>query len=410
MISNSHLLQPFAYVGAGHPFAPAIGEMRAAIATSPGFAAFARLAGSPECEVHADLKAQRTEGGGWSLQRAYWCLQHEDAAGQPVSHMVLWRAGRGLRLLDFPDDPWLPTLRDHMEGRRAAGCSIEVLRYVPLRRVTFRERGPDGERIGKLKRASKLRSAHDLLAAVHEAARATDGEFTVAAATGLDEAACVFYQQQLRGTGLTSGLDAASTGARLRRVGRVHHALHGLVIPGLGEWSLDRYLRTIADDVEWIGLFAPEAQARLRPVLQWLQGRVPEPGPAVFCHGDFIASQLLLAGDAVAVTDFDAARSGERYQEIGKLLASLRYDLPHLRAAGLAGAPVEEALRSAEEAYLASYEEAAGAPLDPERLRWFRTCAEIHYLAMTFTKDGGAEDAFARTLESVERRVAAASP
>jgi aminoglycoside phosphotransferase (APT) family kinase protein len=399
MISNNHVLQSFGFIGPGHPFAPAIEQLRAAIAASPGFAAFARLAGSPQCEVHADLKAGRAADGSWKLQRAYWCLQHEGPDGQTVSHMALWREGQDLpRLLDFPQDPYLPTLRELLEGRR-----IELLRYVPLRRVTFRERGPAGERIGKLKRASKIRSAHDLLAAVHAAARDHGAAFTVAAPAGLDEAACVFYQELLPGTGLTRGLDADSAAARLQQVGRVHHALHALAVPGLPSWSLAGYLRTIADDVAWIALFAPEAAARLAPVLQRLQARVPAPGPAVFCHGDFICSQLLLAGDAVAVTDFDSARSGERYQEIGKLLASLRYDLPHLRAAALAGRPDEAAQREAEEACLAGYEQAAAAPLERERLRWFRTCAEIHYLAMCFTKDAWNEAAFAHTLEAVVR-------
>jgi aminoglycoside phosphotransferase (APT) family kinase protein len=141
-------------------------------------------------------------------------------------------------------------------------------------------------------------------------------------------------------------------------------------------------------------------------VLRRLQARVPAAGPAVFCHGDFICSQLLLAGDAVAVTDFDSARSGERDQEIGKLLASLRYDLPHLRAAALAGTPDEAAQRAAEEACLAGYEEAAAAPLERERLQWFRTCAEIHYLAMCFTKDAWNEAAFGQALEAVVRAAA----
>jgi aminoglycoside phosphotransferase (APT) family kinase protein len=401
VISNNHALQPFGFVRPEHPFAAAVDRMREAIAASPGFAAFEELAGTPDCEVHADLKAEPAADGGWSLQRAYWCLQHEAADGQFVSHMVLWREGRDARLLDFPEDPWLPTLAGHLEHRRAAGQRIDVLRYVPLRRVTFRERGPAGERIGKLKRASKLKEAHDLLAAVHAAARASGGALKVAAPTDLDEGACVFYQELLPGTGLTHGLDAASAGARLHRVGQVHHALHTLAVPGIPDWSLAGYLRIIGWDIEWIGVFAPEAAQRLRPVLAWLQASLPAPGPVVFCHGDFICSQLLLAGDAVAVTDFDSARRGEAYQEIAKLLGSLPDDLPHLRAARLAGKPDAAAQRAAEEAYLAGYELAAGAPIDRARLRWFRTCAEIHLLAMTFTKDAWTEDAFARSLDDM---------
>ncbi|HEX6363988.1 MAG TPA: aminoglycoside phosphotransferase family protein [Albitalea sp.] len=409
MFSNDHTAEVFGFIAAAHPFAPVIEAFRAAIRTAPQFAVFTAAAAGAAGDVHADLKAECAADGAWALERCYWCFQPGpgDAASAGEAHMLYWKRGADACVVSFPDDPSLPAMAPFLAARRAAGVRLDVLRYVPLRRLTFRERGAGGEpdRIGKLKRRRLIRASYERLAAVHRAASAAQAGFAVAAPLALDEDAGVFYQQALAGRALASGMEPHDAAAQLSRVGRVHRQLHALDVPDVPGWSLQAYFDTIGEDVHWIALFRPQAAARLQPVLARLAASMPDssPGSHVFCHGDFIPSQLLIDGDRVAVTDFDGARRGDAHQEMAKLLAALKYDLPHLRAALQRGEPLDTApMRAAEAAYLAGYEGEHGAPVDRARLPWFRTCAEIHYLAMTLKKDAWSARAFEHTLELVE--------
>lgn len=405
MESNNRTLDIFAFIT--HEFAPMIQEFRETIRSAPQFAPFAARAGSADCDVHADLKAQRFHSGQWTLQRAYWSLQHASSDGVSYdAHMVYWKSAEQPHIVSFPHDPYMKTMHDVIAGAHREGVGIDVLRYVPLRRLTFRarKRGDAAGRIGKLKRRSTIRESCERLRTVHRAWRTAGASFTVAAPLEFDEAACVFYQEVLPGVGLTHGLTAADVRVRLAQVGRIHRELHGLEVPGLPAWTLERYRQVIGDDVRWIELFRPQAARRLEPVLATLDATAPSSPRRnhVFCHGAFVPSQLLLDGERVAVTDFDAARSGDAYQEMGKLLAGLKYDLPHLRESLHRGDPLDSAaMCDAEEAYLTGYAQFAGEPIDRKRLRWFRTCAEIHHLALSLKKDAWSAVGFESTVDAV---------
>ncbi len=408
MVSNNDTLDVFAFVAPGHPFFPAVERFRDAMRDAPGFRGFAALAGTADCEVHAELKAAQDADGQWRLERMYWSFQRSDAQGFRADTLY-WRRDREMRVLGFPEDPSLRTMAAFLGAPEGEVGDLEVLRYVPLRRLTFRctraTAGHGARRcIGKLKRASKVSESYARLAAVHRAVRRRRHGIAVARPLELAERACVFYQSALAGTPLVRGMEAASAPERLRRVGAVHRRLHELAVDGVGSWSLSAYRAGIEADARWIGLFVPDAAARLAPVLAALDRRPPTPVAPVFCHGDFIASQLLhdAATDRIAVTDFDMARHGDPDQERAKLLASLKYDLPPLREAIDRGEPPDPKLAGAlEAAYLEGYRRDADRPQDPRRLAWFRGCAEIHYLALALRKDAWRPAAFAQTLDVV---------
>ena len=69
--------------------------------------------------------------------------------------------------------------------------------------------------------------------------------------------------------------------------------------------------------------------------------------------------------------------------DLALFLAGLPADAP-----ALAGCPgTTGSLPEAERAYLGAYEERSGQRLDPRRLAWHRASAELHQLAVLFSKD-----------------------
>ncbi|MBI2276827.1 MAG: aminoglycoside phosphotransferase family protein [Dechloromonas sp.] len=399
MVSNHHSPELFAFVAAAHPFYPVVEQLRAMVRTATEFHDFPALAGTDACDVHAEIKAQRAGDGGWRLQRAYWSLQRKPADGRQsfrADTAYYKDSDGGCSQHALASDPYLTTAAGYLERN----AEVEVLRYVPLRRLTFRTRAGAGfpaACIGKLKRMTKIRESYARLAAVHRAANAARASFAVAAPLHFDAANCVFYQQALAGHGYVADIDPANLVERMRQLGELHAELHDLPVAGMPSWDLGAYWAMIRADVEWIALFRPDCAAVLQGVLPGMERSAPvsPAGSHVFCHGDFVASQLLVDGRRLAVTDFDTARRGDAYQEIAKLLASIKYDVPLLRAPFYAGKPIDRPeLGAAEAAYLRGYAAVSARRIDRDRLRWFRICAEIHYLALALRKDAYHAAAF----------------
>lgn len=406
MISNHHSSDLFAFVGSAHPFYPVVEQLRAMVRSAPEFQDFPALASTDACDVHAEIKAQRAGDGTWRLQRAYWSLQRKLADGQSFrADTAYFKDSDGCCSQHaLTSDPYLTTAAAYL----ARNAEVDVLRYVPLRRLTFRARAGAGfpaTCVGKLKRQTKIGESYARLAAVHAAAKAASASFAVAAPLNFDAGNCVFYQQALAGHGYTGDIDTANLAERMRQLGEVHAELHELPVAGLPSWNLGEYWAMIRADVEWISLFRPDCAALLQGLLPAMERAAPH-SPAsghVFCHGDFVASQLLIDGQRLAITDFDAARRGDACQEIAKLLASLKYDVPLLRAPFYAGAPIDRPpLEAAEAAYLSGYAAVSPRRIDRDRLRWFRICAEIHYLALALRKDAYHAAAFECAVAYVE--------
>jgi Ser/Thr protein kinase RdoA (MazF antagonist) len=405
----------FSFVRPGHPFRPQLEEWLALLRGDERFARARAIPG--RSAVHAEIKGV-PDGDGWKAERFYWCYQYSDPADpvSPFRAFTVYFNAKGGRAegYEFPRDPYLPT----MEALLAPGApgfggarELRVLRYVPLRRVTFRlgSGGGQGAVIGKFKRRSKLRESYDRLAAVHRAVSAGGLDFSVAAALGLDEERCVFFQELLPGRDLSETLEARNFEARLGRLGRMHRQMHALQVPGLPRWRFPDYLETLEQDLRWIGFFLPAPEAALRGVWERLRRSPPrvDDDTTAFCHGDFVPSQALDDGGRWSITDFDMARQGGAALETAKLLACLKYHVPLVKGAFESASPAGDALAAAaEEAYLRGYEAEQGGPLDRERIAWFRLCAEIHYLALSLKKDTYSPAVFDRVVALVERLAA----
>lgn len=406
----------FSFVRPEHPFRSQVDQWLALLRGSEGFARARAIAG--KSAVHAEIKGVPA-GEGWKADRFYWCYQYSDPADavSPFRAFTVYFNARWERpeTYEFPHDPYLPTMEALLEpGANAFGGAVrelKVLRYVPLRRVTFRlgDGGEQGPVIGKFKRRSKLRESYDRLAAVHRAVSGSGADFSVAAALGVDEERCVFFQELLPGRDLSETLDEGNFEPLLARLGKIHRQMHALQVPGLPQWRFGNYLETLEQDVRWIALFLPEREAVVRGVWERLRRCAPrvDDDATAFCHGDFVPSQALDDGGRWSITDFDMARQGGAVLETATLLACLKYHVPLVQGAFESASPAGDALAAAaEEAYLLGYETEQGGPVDRERLLWFRLCAEIQYLALSLKKDTYAPATFDRVMALVERLAA----
>ena len=94
-------------------------------------------------EVTVTPSAGRPRGDGEvALKRFYWSTQQEDPSaprGFGARTPLLRGTSASRRCTSSPSDPALPWLDDD-DGplRPAAGRALDILRYIPLRRLTYR--------------------------------------------------------------------------------------------------------------------------------------------------------------------------------------------------------------------------------------------------------------------------------
>lgn len=432
------LAAPFGWVAPDHPLHAGLRELARAVAHDAPAQSLVRAADEPGAcaQIHAEIKAEPQAHGGWSLARCYWSIQLRDD-NSPLglrARTVTWdRAGANPKpeWTDLPADPRLPYAQRWFGGHAAPGRT-RVLRYVPLRRLTFSWQDDTGERlIGKFKRRSRHAQAHRLIEHVaHLVERARPG-FAVAQARHADPDHGLYFQSALPGADLAQWLaPAAAPGqpamlralapsrAALAQVGRLHARLHQLPVDGEAvavQAELGPQLATACAQLAWIALMQPHCSGVLRGIRGRLE-RLPswDVGNARFCHGDLVCSQFLvryasgardLPADPAcwAITDFDLCHLGDPCRDAATLLASLAYDLPGLAALDRSEpVRVDAWLADVGRAYLQAYAGAAGTPLDPERLVWQCLCAEVHYLALMLKKDRYDGVAFERRLRRAQ--------
>ncbi len=400
----------FDFLQADHPFRPRVEGFAAAIAARPECLALARGELGGRTAIHAEIKALPDEDGGFRLDRFYWSGQRWTDAGFAAATLSYAARDGQAGWQEFPHDAYLAGMAAHFGcGDASAGC--EVLRYVPLRRFTFRApHARAGTAIGKFKRKSRFRRAYALLETISGELAGQDTGFAVAAPLGIDPALGLYFQEALPGEDLSRRIDATSCDALLARVGELHARLHGLAVAGLAPWDPAAFLRALAQDLAWIGFVRPQLAEEMRAAGETLRAQAPVLAADTFCHGDFVCSQVLVDGERWAITDFDLACLGDPCRDVAMFLAGLGYDLPWLERALHAGEPDAAAqVERAAAAYLEGYASRRGAvePFAPRRLAWHRACAEIYYLALMFKKDRYAAPAFAAGLKRMRGALAA---
>jgi len=361
----------FAFIEDGHPFTSALDGFRARVEqeapeTAPGPAV-----------VSSEIRARAAGDGTFALDRFYCSLQRWPVAGAPfMASSLYWAAQDGVaRWCTFPVEPYLAAVEPYLTGRGllTAEGGLRVLRYVPLRRFTFRAPRRDGlagSEIGKFKRRTRLLESYERMDRVARAVAASAPGFDVPAPRGVDEEYSLYFQDAARGTDLA--VLAASDPRALPRAAAVLAVLHQVPCAGLPAVDEGAFHRGIERDLAWIAFHAPA----LVTLVADASAALADPPPIeaeVTCHGDFVPSHVLDDGGRLTVIDLDLAQRGDPYREVAMLLASLPVDAPDVAVD--------------ERAIVDAYGRAAARRLDRRRLGWHRVAAEVYYLALAFSKD-----------------------
>ncbi len=382
----------------GHPIAVELEPLLRRVAADPVLRGAPRP-GGPRPAVRRELRAGPGEDGAPAIERFQWCVQWRDPgpAGRFHARTLLYERGRGEPVtFDFPADPRLRAGAAADSPLAAPG--VTVLRYIPLRRITFRT----GDLVGKMKRPSSLVRAYARLAVAFAAARHAD--LAVPEPRGLDTAHGAFYQAAVGGRPLADVLAPGNAERLLRTLGAVQREVHELPVEGLADRRPDVLARGAADDAAWIAFAAPDHAEAVGRVARRIRAEAEAASAGAeccFCHGDPAIDQVLLDGDTLAVVDFDDAAAGDPYADLGALLAALPHDAPQLFASPALGA-------RAVAAFLDGYRGRSGRPIDERRLRAHRARAELGLLASRVRKGrAGASDVAAtigRLSAALERR------
>src|SRR5262249_2211645 len=210
----------FPFIRAGHPFYPQMQRLQAALRAHPWHdALLERLASDERTIIHAEIKALPGPAYGWLLERFYWSCQYWDATRPlPFQALTLSYAAKTDQITwsAFPQDTYLKTMAAFFEEEhgphkgRSEEPRIDVLRYVPLRRLTFRITGRDEAQtpiIGKFMRRSKFQEAYDRLSTVAHGVEHATATFSVAVPRGIDEARCLYFQEAKPGENLAALLE-----------------------------------------------------------------------------------------------------------------------------------------------------------------------------------------------------------
>ena len=105
--------------------------------------------------------------------------------------------------------------------------------------------------------------------------------------------------------------------------------------------------------------------------LRWLRANAPDPVEPRLVHGDFRLGNFIVdEGGLAAVIDWELAHLGDPAEDVGWLcIRSWRFGNDGRPVAGVGG--LEE--------FLAAYEEAGGAPLDGDRIRYWEAFGNLKW-------------------------------
>jgi aminoglycoside phosphotransferase (APT) family kinase protein len=135
----------------------------------------------------------------------------------------------------------------------------------------------------------------------------------------------------------------------------------------------------------------PEHGEDLKYSFDALAAYSPPDDDPVFCHGDFVCSQMLVDPARWSLLDFDLCRSGSRYRDLAILLASLPSDAGCFSAAMMD----DPCLMAAESGFIAAYAAQSGLTINHQALTWHRICAELHYMMLMLKKNRFTQARFA---------------
>ena len=353
-----------------------------------------------DVRVQTELRVGVSADGGIERRRFYWSTQHADPRSPwGFGARTLYCEGTGApELHEFPSEPALPWLADadgplHTGGRPA---DVEILRYIPLRRVTFRLHDGAGlppRVIAKVKRTGGLNRAATAFLAVHQAAgRRRAGGLSVPRVLRLEPPRHVLYLEELPGEPLDVAVERLDLADAMEQLGSLHRTVHELEVRGLPQrLATADWLQDARHAATQIGLFVPSVAEAAEAAYAALERSVPDDARPTFCQGDFLPGQILCDPGGWSVIDFDDSRYADPLSEVAALYAALPRELQ---------LPPDLA-EPARRAYLEAYARRAGEPIDAARWRWFLVLVQLTALGKRLVKGRAAAGEAATVLEGL---------
>ncbi len=387
----------FPAVGADAPVRPLLERLWPAVE-----AEMARYDGA-DVTVHAELRATRGADGDVGLERFYWSTQRPDPAspwGFAARTLYCDRRTESLRLHEFPSDPVLTWLGDRDGPLRRDGRPerVDVLRYIPLRRLTYRLHdgaGLPARVIGKAKGTGGLDRAAVACLAVNRAVSRRPSAVRIPRLLRMEPPRHALYLEELPGAPLPRAIGALDLTDAVAQLGSLHRGLQELEVKGLPVRRAVDWLADARAAVGRIELFAPSVADRARAAYAGLERSAPADAGLLFCQGDFLPGQVLYDPSGWSVIDFDDSRYADPHSDVAAMYAAMPREL------GLDGERAEHARRT----YLEAYAERAGAAFDPSRWRWFLVLLQLSELGKRLIKGRvapGETDAVLDRLDAVD--------
>lgn len=372
----------FNAINTAHPFYDQISDFEQLILSSSALTiANQRQLQNLPVAIHAEIKTKPTATSRL-IERFYYSIQFPDTSRSGSWYgwtLYFAESDSAPKVYEFPDDPKLTHLSKliHTPEHR----DIQVLRYVPLRRVTFKKLGDSQSLsvIGKLKKPNRCRQGHERLNEIN--AIALNGQCAIPDSAGINQEYSVFYQTLMQGEEITHAFTDKNFLAHMADIGRLHADLGNWPMPAAQKWDRNSVSLNLDNDIAEIKFYQPDTAALMDTLSDWLRERKHRlVSMQSFCHGDFACPQILRNGNSWCVVDFDLAGYGDTYQDMAMFMVSLSYDVPFFSAK-------PELLIAAQLAYLEAYTQASDKPIDRHTLNWYLVCAELYYLALIFKKN-----------------------
>ena len=338
----------------------------------------------PAPVVHAELRAVRGAGGGAETERFYWSMQGADPTatwGFAARTLYCRDDVEDLQVHEFPSEPVLSWL-DEPDGplrRDGRAEQVEILRYIPLRRLTYRlfdGAGLPDRVIAKSKRAGGLNRAALAFLAVNQAAGRRPAAPRVPRLLRLEPPRHTLYLEELPGRPLHVAIAGLDLGEAMSELGGLHRSFQELEVKGLPVRRVADWLRDTREAVERIAMFVPSAADRAEAICADLGRTAPDDVRPLFCQGDFLPGQILRDPSGWSVIDLDDSRYADPLSDVAAMYVGMPREL------GLAAAEADHARRT----YLDAYAARAGQPVDRDRWRWYLTLLQLTELGKRLMK------------------------
>ena len=293
----------------------------------------------------------------------------------------------GVRVLDFPDEPALTWLREPTGPLWSWGkpSRLRILRYIPLRRVTFLLEGADGAGAAGDRQDQARRRAWSAPPRPCAAPTPPPGGPRRASWWYRDRWASISTAASCCSRRCpASPWDRCSIRptARRRCAGWAPCtvACHEFEVPGVPVLATADWVDAAAKAAEQIAALVPSVADAVRRLLGRLAATVPPDVPGAFCQGDFVPSQILRDPRGRPCWTSTTGTSPT---------PTPRSPRSTSRSRASSGCPRARRRRGPRRD-LEGCQERAGEALDPDRLRWFLGVAQLRYLARRLVKGRAA--------------------